>query len=110
MGTETQLWVQLAAQAAEAMVWLLLTAWCLERLRTHLWARLAAVGAVLLFIPATTLTAGRAQLMFGDSVMILDNYAHSSLPTAYALLRVVAAMLLLAALLVGRGVARPIPA
>ena len=107
MTVETQLWVQLGAQALEALVWLVLTAWCLERLRTHLWARLAGVGAVLLFIPATTLTAGRAQLMWGDSAMILQNYSQGSLPTVYAVMKVVAAGLLLTAVLVGRGVPRP---
>ena len=111
MGAEAQGWVQLAAQAVEAMVWLVLCAWCMEKMRAHVWARWAAIGAVLLFIPATTLTAARAQLMLGDSTQILESYAVSSLPTAYALMRVLAAGLLLTAVLAGRRIVpAPLPA
>ncbi|MDO9455930.1 hypothetical protein [Nocardioides sp.] len=107
MGAEVQQWVQLGAQAAEAAVWFLLAVWCLERMRRDVWARLASVGAVLLLIPAVTVTAARTQLMVGDSFTILQNYSLSTLPTAYAVMRVVAAVLLIAAVVVGRGTARP---
>ena len=107
MGAETQAWVQLAAQAGEALAWLALTAWSLQRLRVHVWARPAAVGAVLLFIPATTLTSARAQLLLGDEPTILVSYADSPLPTTYAVMRVLAAVLLLAAVVIGRGAGRP---
>ena len=110
MGAETQQWVQLGAQAAEAVVWFALTIWCLERMRTHAWARLAALGAVMLLIPATTLTAARGQLLVTDDVTILQNYVEGALPTAYAVLHVVAAVLLLAAVLVGRPMGRPVVA
>ncbi|WP_148611702.1 hypothetical protein [Nocardioides rubriscoriae] len=110
MGAEAQGWVQLAAQAVEAMVWLALSLWCLERLRAHVWARLAGVGAALLLVPAATLTAGRAQAMLGAEPFILQGYVTSTLPTAYAVMKVVAAGLLLAAVLVGRGAPRPTPA
>lgn len=107
MGAEAQQWVQLGAQAAEAFVWLLLVGWSLERMRTVAWARFAGVGAVLLLIPATTLTAARGQILLVESSTILENYAAGSLPTVYAVMRVVAALLLLVAVVLGRGTGRP---
>lgn len=110
MTPRTQAWLQLGAQGLEALLWLVLTLWALERLRSQGWARYAAVGAVLLLVPATTLAAARAQILIGHDDTILTSYAASALPTVYAMMRVVAAGLLLAAVVVGRGAGRPSPA
>ena len=107
MGAQTQAWIQLGALAAEALVWLGLTMWSLERVRTHAWARPAALGAVLLLVPATTLVAARSQLLLGGGSSILEGYALSALPTVYAVLRLAGAVLLLVAVGLGRGVPRP---
>jgi hypothetical protein len=106
MGADTQAWIQLGALAAEALVWLALTMWSLERMRTHAWARPAALGAVLLLVPATTLVTARAQLLLGGGTSILEGYALSPLPTAYAVMRVGGAALLLVAVGLGRGAGR----
>lgn len=98
--------VYLAAQAAEALVWLVLTFWCLERMRTQPWARWAAFGGVAMLIPSVTLTAARAQLVFSGESTILENYVLGPLPLVYAVLRVAGAVLLLLAVVRGRAAPR----
>ncbi|WP_139977500.1 hypothetical protein [Nocardioides litoris] len=103
MEPQTQAWVQLAAQGLETLVWFALAVWALQHLRERAWARPAALGAVLMLVPATTLTASRAQLELGGSSTILEGYVLSSLPTVYSVLEVVGAALLLLALVLRSG-------
>ena len=106
---DTRAYVDLVAYAVEALVWLVLAIWCLQRMQQHPWARLAALGGVAMLVPAVTLTSARAQLVLGGDSTILENYVTGPLPTVYALLRVTGAALLLLALAVGRpGAVRPI--
>lgn len=110
MGAIDQAWIQLVAQGVEALVWLGLAMWCLQRMRVDTWARLAGIGAVLMLVPATTLVAARAQILLASDTTILQNYSLGPLPTTYAVMRLVAAGLLLAAVVVGRGSRRATPA
>lgn len=102
MSGDTETFVRLLAQATETFVWLVLALVCLSRARQNRWIGLAAVGATLLFVPASTSTAINVQLQVFDDVTMYQNFALGPLPTIYPVLQVGGALLLLAAVVGGR--------
>ena len=102
MSPDVEAMVQLGVQAAEALVWLYLAIACLQRISDAPWARLGAVGAVLLFVPAMTFTMAQAQVRITGEASIFINYSDSPLTLVYPALRVTGAVCLLAAVVLGR--------
>ena len=83
-------------------MWLFLAMACVRRMDDAPWARLGAVGAMLLFVPAMTYTTAQAQLRLTGDASIFINYAASPLTLVFPSLRLAGAALLLAAVVVGR--------
>ncbi len=97
MSADAETYVRLLAQATETFVWLVLALVCLSRARGNPWIALGALGATLLFVPATTATSINIQLQVFESTTMLENFASGPLPTVYPVLRVAGAVLLLVA-------------